>query len=93
MSEQNPPNPYFNNIDFNSSFFSTISNYLTQTIADARYLRLIGGYLSGFLGVNRTSAPRVALDVLGKAIINDGNYGTPANGVSGSASTKLILKK
>jgi len=93
MSSNTPPKPYFSSIDYNSRFFSTISNYLTQTLADNRYLRLIGGYLSGFLGVNRTSAPRVALDVLGQAIINDGNYGIPSNGIYGSASTKLILKE
>lgn len=91
MSSNNPPNPYFSGINFNSSFFSAISSYLTQTIADSRYLRLIGGTLSGFLGINRTA--RAALDINGTAIINDGNYAPPANGIYGSSGTKLILKE
>ena len=91
MSANNPPNPYFSGINFNSSFFSAISQYLTQSLADLRYLRLIGGTLSGFLGINRTA--RTALDVSGQAIINDGNYGVPANGIYGSTGTKIILKE
>ena len=87
MSANNPPNPYFNGINFNSSFFSTIVTYLTQAIADSRYLRLIGGTLSGFLGINR--APRVALDITGSAIINNGVDGVPINGTFGN--NKLTL--
>ena len=87
MSANNPPNPYFNGINFNSSFYSQISNYLTQTIADSRYLRLIGGTLSGYLGINR--APRVALDITGSAIINNGVDGVPINGTYGN--NKLTL--
>ena len=71
MSAYNPPSPYFNGINFNNDFFPSVNSYLTQAIADARYLRLIGGYLTGFLGVNRTSAPRVALDVAGQTIMTD----------------------
>ena len=48
--------------------FKTISTYLTETIANSKYLRLIGGILSGNLGIKRT--PRAELDILGKAIIN-----------------------
>ena len=65
-----PPNPYFNNINFNPSFFlSVASNYLTEAIANSKYLRLIGGMLTGNLGINRT--PQVELDVNGKAMINN----------------------
>ena len=91
MSANTPPNPYFNGINFNSSFFSTISNYLTQAIADSRYLRLIGGTLSGFLGIK--IIPRVELDINGQAIINTGTYTIPSNGTYGSAGTRLILKE
>lgn len=89
MSSATPPNPYFSGINFNSSFFSNIGDYLTEAIANSKYLRLIGGTLSGFLGINRT--PRVELDVNGKAVINDATNGGPANSILGSVGTKLIL--
>lgn len=89
MSSATPPNPYFSGINFNPSFFTVISGYLTETIANSKYLRLIGGTLSGFLGIKRTA--RVELDVNGKAVINDATNGVPANGILGSTGTKLIL--
>lgn len=89
MSSATPPNPFFSGINFNPSFFTVISGYLTEVIANTKYLRLIGGTLSGFLGIKRT--PRVELDVNGKAVINDASIGVPANGVFGSTGTKLIL--
>lgn len=89
MSTGTPPNPYFNNINFNPSFFSVISGYLTEAIANSKYLKLIGGTLSGFLGINRT--PRVELDVNGKAVINNGLIAPPAIGQFGGNGAKLIL--
>ena len=89
MSSNTPPDPYFSGINFNPSFFSVIQTYLTETIANSKYLKLIGGTLSGFLGINRT--PRVELDINGKVVINDTSIGVPANGVFGSTGTKLIL--
>lgn len=89
MSSSPPPNPYFSGINFNPSFFSTISTYLTEAIANSKYLRLIGGTLTGFLGIKRTA--RLELDVNGKAIINDASNGVPTNSILGSAGTKLIL--
>jgi hypothetical protein len=89
MSSQIPPNPYFNGINFNSSFFSKLSDYLTEAIANSKYLRLIGGILSGNLGIKRT--PAVELDVNGKAIIHTGLGGTPVNGLYGGDGTRLIL--
>jgi hypothetical protein len=89
MSVNQPPDPYFNNINFNPNFFKIISTYLTETIANSKYLRLIGGILSGNLGIKRT--PRVELDVVGKAIINTGLYDPPNTGISGSGGAKLIL--
>jgi hypothetical protein len=90
MSSQIPPNPYFSGINYNPSFFSTVAAYLTEAIANSKYLKLLGGSLGGFLGILRNPA-RVALDVNGKAVINDGTTGTPANGQFGGAGTKLIL--
>jgi hypothetical protein len=85
-----PPNPYFSGINFNPSFFSSIiSNYLTEAIANSKYLRLIGGILTGNLGIKRT--PQVELDVNGKAIINNGLASSPSLGILGSTGTRLIL--
>ena len=92
MSSQIPPNPYFSGINYNPGFFSSITDYLTVAIANSKYLKIIGGTLNGFLGILRT--PRVALDVNGQAVINDGTSGIPANAtLLGSAGTKLILKE
>jgi hypothetical protein len=38
---QTPPNPWFSNINFNPSFFQSISDHLTEAIANSKYLRLI----------------------------------------------------
>ena len=85
-----PPNPYFSGINFNPSFFlSVASNFLTEAIANSKYLRLVGGILTGNLGIGRT--PRVELDINGKAIIDTGVGTLPANGILGSNGTRLIL--
>ena len=84
-----PPNPYFNGINFNSSFFPSISAYLTEAIANSKYLKLIGGILRGNLGIKRT--PAVELDVNGKAFINNNIFATPSNGVYGGDGSRLIL--
>lgn len=89
MSSAIPPNPYFNNINFNPSFFSVIQTYLTEAIANSKYLKLIGGTISGFLGIGRTA--RVELDVNGKAVINNDLTAPPAVGQFGGNGTKLIL--
>ena len=89
MSANQPPDPYFSNINFNPNFFKIISTYLTETIANSKYLRLIGGILSGNLGIKRT--PRVELDVVGKAIINTNLYAPPNIGILGGTGAKLIL--
>ena len=39
MSSQNPPYPYFSGITYNSSFFSSSSSGLTQSQANALYLK------------------------------------------------------
>jgi hypothetical protein len=85
-----PPNPYFSGINFNSSFFSTVVEYLTEAIANTKYLMLNGlNYMTGNLGIKRT--PAVELDVNGKAIIHNGLGGTPVNGIYGGDGTRLIL--
>ncbi len=59
-----PPNPYFNGINFNSSFFPSISAYLTEAMANSKYLKLIGGILRGNLGIKKTPAAWQALEKL-----------------------------
>jgi len=64
MSANNPPNPYFTNINFNSSFFSAISNYLTLAYANAHYLLSYGTatstatttQFSGSVGIGATAS-------------------------------------
>lgn len=89
MSSNTPPDPYFSGINFNPSFFNVIQTYLTEAIANSKYLKLIGGTLTGFLGINRTA--RAELDVNGKAVINNNNISAPSIGILGSIGTKLIL--
>lgn len=89
MSTGIPPSPYFDNINFNPNFFKVVQTYLTEAIANLKYLKLIGGTLTGFLGIGR--APRVGLDVNGKAIIDTGTNTAPANGQFGSNGTRIIL--
>ena len=92
MSSQIPPSPYFSGINFNSGFFSSITDYLTEAIANSKYLKLLGGNLRGFLGILRNPA-RVALDVNGKAVINDNTSGTPQNAELGGTGTRIILRE
>ena len=91
MSSQIPPNPYFSGINYNPGFFTSITDYLTLAIANSKYLKLIGGTLGGFLGISRT--PRLALDVNGKAVINDNTSGSPQNAELGGTGTRIILKE
>ena len=91
MSSQIPPDPYFSGINYNPGFFTSITDYLTLAIANSKYLKLIGGTLGGFLGILRT--PRLALDVNGKAVINDNTSGTPQNAELGGTGTRIILKE
>jgi hypothetical protein len=51
-----PPNPYFGGINFNSSFFSSLSTYLTEAISNSKYLRLIRGISTSNLGVKNTTS-------------------------------------
>lgn len=89
MSTGIPPKPYFDSINFNPNFFKVVQTYLTEAIANLKYLKLIGGTLTGFLGIGRE--PRVGLDVNAKAIIDTGINTAPANGEFGSNGTRIIL--
>jgi len=61
MSANQPPKPYFNNINFNPSFFSSeVSNYLTEIIANAKYLKLSGGTITGNLRINGNTTLGIA---------------------------------
>lgn len=89
MNINTPPDPYFNNIDFNPTFYQVIQQYLTEAYANLKYLKLTGGSLAGFLGIGRTA--RVELDVNGKVVINNNAASAPGNGSFGSAGTRIIL--
>lgn len=91
MSANTPPSPYFSGINFNPSFFiGAISAYLTEAIANTKYLLLSGAnFMTGNLGIGR--APAVELDVDGKAYINNNVSGFPTVGLYGGNSTRLIL--
>jgi len=90
MSANTPPDPYFNGINFNPSFFQTVIEYLTIPIANTRYLLLNGlNYMTGNLGIKRVAG--VELDVNGKAYIDNGITGVPAVGQYGGVGTRLIL--
>lgn len=89
MNANTPPDPYFNNIDFNPTFYQVIQQYLTEAYANSKYLKLTGGSLSGFLGIGRTA--RTQLDVNGKVVINDNAISTSENGLLGGAGTRIIL--
>jgi hypothetical protein len=91
MSANQPPDPYFSDINFNPNFFKMISTYLTEAIANSKYLRLIGGILSGNLGIKVN--PRVELDVVGKAVINTTVNSTPSTGQFGSSGARLIFRE
>ena len=51
MSINQAPNPYIPNL-YNSNDFNSQSTTLTQANADARYLQLTGGTLTGILSIN-----------------------------------------
>lgn len=91
MSSGTPPSPFFSGINFNPLFFQkVIVQYLTETIANTKYLMLSGlNYMTGNLGIKRAAG--VELDVNGKAHINNSFTGLPDVGVYGGNATKLIL--
>ena len=89
MSSSIPPDPYFNNINFNPNFFKVVVQYLTETIANSKYLRLIGGVLTGNLGIKIT--PKAELDINGQAIINNNLYAVPNIGILGGTGSRVIL--
>ena len=76
-----PPEPNFSGIIYNTNFFKVSQTYLTETIANTKYLKLVGGSLTGFLGIEKTAG--VELDVFGRACIDTSLYSTPAIGQYG----------
>jgi hypothetical protein len=91
MSENTPPNPYFNGINFNPGFFSSAVQYLTEAIANTKYLLLSGAnFMTGNLGIKRAAG--VELDVDGRAYINNNFFSSvPSIGIYGGNSTRLIM--
>ena len=63
MSSQLPPDPYFNDINFNPSFFIDNDPFLTEAMANFLYLRLTGGNITGNLGIG-TGAPLTKLHIV-----------------------------
>jgi hypothetical protein len=63
MSSYNPPNPYFNGIDFNKSFFSIQGNFITLAYATKTYLnKITGGIISGLVSIiYSTSSPQLLI--------------------------------
>jgi hypothetical protein len=91
MSSGTPPSPFFSGINFNPLFFQkVISQYLTETIANTKYLMLSGlNYITGNLGIKRAAA--VELDVNGQVNINNGLTGLPSYGTYGGQPTRIIF--
>jgi len=76
MSANNPPNPYFSNIDYNNAFFSAgVGNYLTLSYANSRYLFSTGTatstatttFFSGSVGIG-TNASGINGDLIANTI-------------------------
>ena len=76
-----PPEPNFSGIIYNTNFVKVSQTYLTETIANTKDLKLVGGSLTGFLGIEKTAG--VELDVFGRACIDTSLYSTPAIGQYG----------
>ena len=93
MSSQNPPYPYFSGITYNSSFFSSSSSGLTQSQANALYLKKIvsdiatasetfsGGILASSVD---TATPTVNYALLSG--LTSGDLGIATNQIGGAVS-------
>ena len=75
MSSQLPPDPFFNNINFNPSFFIDNDPFLTEAMANFLYLKLTGGNITGNLGIGTT--PLAKLHIVEPT-------GTPASANNGT---------
>lgn len=57
MSAFNPPNPYFNTIDYNKNFFSIQGNFVTLAYATKTFLnKITGGIISGLVSIIYSSS-------------------------------------
>jgi hypothetical protein len=63
MSAFNPPDPFFNGIDYNRNFFSLQSNFITLTYATKTFLnKITGGVISGLLSIiYSTTSPQLLI--------------------------------
>jgi hypothetical protein len=64
MSAYNPPDPYFNGINYNNAFFSIQSNFITLTYATKTFLnKITGGIISGFVSIiySATGSPQLLI--------------------------------
>jgi hypothetical protein len=95
MSAFNPPDPFFNGIDYNKNFFSLQSNFITLTYATKTFLnKITGGVVSDLLSIIYSTATSPLL-LLGNTnagfsstlqIQNDANTRIFTMGVGNSAS-------
>ena len=96
MSSNNPPNPYFPNIDYNNAFFSAgVGNYITLSYANSHYLFSTGTatstatttFFSGNIGIGTSASSSYSLDIY--------NSTAPGNFVarlqSGGTNGQLVL--
>jgi len=64
MSAYNPPDPYFNGINYNNAFFSIQSNFITLTYATKTFLnKITGGIISGLVSIiySATGSPQLVI--------------------------------
>jgi hypothetical protein len=63
MSAFNPPDPFFNGIDYNKNFSSLQSNFITLTYATKTFLnKITGGLISGLVRIiYSTTSPQLIL--------------------------------
>jgi hypothetical protein len=94
MSANNPPNPYFNNINFNSSYFSSISDFITLTYANTHYLLSYGNATStatttqftGSVGIGATASGTAGDLKISSGTVSNNLY---INGKVGMGTTSL----
>lgn len=93
MSSQNPPYPYFSGITYNSSFFSSSSSGLTQSQANALYLKKtvsdIATASETFSGGILASSVDTATPTVNYALLSGlttGNLGIATNQTDGAVS-------
>ena len=81
MSNNNPPNYYFNGISYNPSFFQSSNNYITNSSADAKYLGRVNYPTSTAINTSFTGSLTVGNNIYGNLI---GSLNGMTGGFTGS---------